>query len=467
VCRSALIQRNLGLCAALLLLATPLAAAPSRTITVDVLVVGATPAGIAAAAAAARAGSRVHLVEALPKIGGVITWAWLTTFDMNLTPDGAHLTRGIFWEYYQQLGLSFDLEEAVEKLTWAVYREPLVGSTTNAPLRRLLADGARLLGAEFDDRDWRRTLTVRARQVIDATDDADVAAAAGVPAVLGRPGPDGAVWMQAATLIFRVRGVDWAALVADLTRRKGAGADVAAWGVNGKAAWGYGAVGRRYRPSQPDVALLSLNLALQRDGTVLINALQIFYVNGLVPASVEQGMARARRELPHVVAHLREHVPGFAQAELVDPAPMLYIRETRHIGGLYTLTAEDIVAGRPFPDRIAVASYPIDIHPYVPGWVNPYPPVRYVYGIPLRALIPRGVDNLLVASRAFSATSEAAGSARVVPTTMAMGQAAGVTAAVCVRRRCTPAEVVGRPELFVEVTRILKAQGAYLGNGER
>ena len=115
------------------LVASPLVAAPPRTITVDVLVVGATPTGIAAAAAAARAGARVHLVEALPRMGGVIAWAWLTTFDMNLTPAWSHLTRGIFWEYYQALGLSFDLEEALRKLTREVYREQLVGSTVNAP----------------------------------------------------------------------------------------------------------------------------------------------------------------------------------------------------------------------------------------------------------------------------------------------------------------------------------------------
>src|SRR3989304_6283936 len=80
---------------------------------------------------------------ARPKMGGVLTWAWLTTWDMNLTPEGSHLTRGIFWEYYQALGLSFDLEEAINKLTWHVYRERLVGSTTNAPLSKVLIENGR------------------------------------------------------------------------------------------------------------------------------------------------------------------------------------------------------------------------------------------------------------------------------------------------------------------------------------
>lgn len=457
-------RRLSGLALIFLVLCVSVGAAPDRGLQVDVLVVGATPAGIAAAAAAARTGVRVHLVEALPKMGGVITWAWLTTFDMNLTPEGEHLTRGIFWEYYRELGLSFDLEEAVHKLTWAVYREPLVGSTTNAPLLRLVREGDRIVAAEFSDRDWQRTLTVRARQVIDATDDADLAAVAGVPHTVGRPGPDGRPWMQPATLIFRVREVDWKALEADLLRRKAERADPARWGVNGRAAWGYPDVARRYRPTQPDLGLLGLNLALQKDGSVLVNALQIFGVNGLDPDSVAQGMLRAQRELPHVVRHLREGVAGFGRAELAGWAPMLYIRETRHITGLYTLTAHDILTGRMFADRIALASYPIDIHPYVPGWVNPYPTARTTYSIPLRTLVPVGVANLLVASRSFSATSEAAGSARVVPTTMAMGQAAGVVAALCARRGCTPAEVTRNSSLLAEVQRTLRAQGAYLGD---
>ena len=443
--------------------ARPLPAAPPRVLAVDVLVVGATPAGIAAAAAAARTGARVHLVEPLPKMGGVITWAWLTTWDMNLTPEGSHLTRGIFWEYYQALGLSFDLEEAINKLTWHVYRERLVGSTTNAPLSKVLIENGRIVGAEFDDRDWQRTLTVRARQVIDATDDADLATAAGVSFVLGRPGPGGVPWMQAAGLIFRVANVNWQELVADLLKRKGAGADPAAWGVNGRTAWGSQPMMKRYKPTQPETAVLGLNLALQRDGSVLINSLQIFGVNGVDPASVEQGLAKGRAELPPLVAFLRQEIPGFAQAQLAGHAPMLYVREARHVRGMYALTVEDIFAGRVFPDRMAVASYPIDIHPYVPGWISPYAPVRYVYTIPLRALVPIEVDNLLVASRAFSATSEAAGSARVIPTTMALGQAAGVAAAFCARRGCTPRELARSAALLVEVQRTLRAQGAHIG----
>jgi len=444
-----------------ILAAGGLAGAPPRTVTVDVLVVGGTPAGIAAAAGAARAGARVHIVERRLKLGGDITWAWLTTFDMNLSPDGIHLTRGVFSDYYRLLGLSFDVDEAVHKLTWAVYRERLVNVTEHAPLVRPLLDGNRIVGAEFDDRGFDRPLTVRAKITIDATDDADLAAAVGVPHVMGREGPDGERWMQPATLIFRLAGINWDELTAAITARRAGNA--AMWGVNGKAAWGFWEAMRAYKPSQPDAGVLGLNLALQRDGSVLVNTLQIFRVDGTAPASLEDGVAKAKRELPHLVQYMRTNIPGMAQVSLADHAPVLYVRETRHISGLMTLTADDIFLRRVFRDRIAVASYPIDIHPYRATWTSPYAPVRHVYTIPLRTLIPRNVDGLLVASRSFSATSEAAGSARVIPTTMGMGHAAGVAAAVCARDGCSPAALARSPALIRKVQEILLLQGAYLG----
>lgn len=459
------VNRPVALIIALLLVAlvgsAGFAAAAPRTIAVDVLVIGGTPSGMAAAAGAARAGARVQVVESRSKVGGPITWAWLTTFDMNLSPEGIQLTRGVFSDYYRLLGLSFDVEEAIYKLKWAVYREVLVNVTENAPLVRPLLEGDRVVGAEFHDRGFDRALTVRAKVTIDATDDADFAAAVGVPSVLGRDGPDGQRWMQPATLIFRLSGVAWDELTAAiLAHRNG---DRVQWGVNGKAAWGFWEAMRGYKPTQPDAGVLGLNLALQRDGTVLVNTLQIFQVDGTVPASLADGMAKAKRELPHLVQFMRATIPGLSQAQLADSAPELYVRETRHIEGAHALTAADITRRRVFWDRIAVASYPIDIHPYTPAWTSPHPPVRYVYTIPLKALIPRAGDGLLVASRAFSATSEAAGSARVIPTTMALGQAAGVAAAICAKDGCTPQDLARTPALVKKVQQILLTQGAYLG----
>ncbi|MDR7535851.1 MAG: FAD-dependent oxidoreductase [Armatimonadota bacterium] len=455
---------NLSLIAVLVVLG---AAAPAATrmppeAGVDVLVVGGTPGGVTAAVGAARAGASVLLVEPGVRLGGILSNAWLTTFDLNLGPDGEPLTRGVFLEVFRELGISFDPDDAARALGRLIVREPGVRAALETSVARVHVAGGRITGVEVVDRSWRRVTRVRPRQVVDATDDGDIAAAAGVPHEVGRAGYQGGErWMQAATLIFRMGGVDWERLVADISARA-EDADAITWGVSGNTAWGYPDVAQDYRPGHPRVVLYPLNLARQRDGTVLINALNITEVDGLDRASVAEGLRIARNELPRLAGHLRATVPGFEGSNLVDHAPALYVRETRHVAGLYTLTVDDIRTGRVFDDRIAVASYPVDLHPYHANWRNPFLPVARVYTIPFRAIVPVGIDNLLMASRAFSATSEAHGSARVVPTVMALGQAAGVAAALCARRGCTPPAAAASPALVRELQLALAAQGAYL-----
>jgi len=444
----------------------PAASGIPAELAVDVLVAGGTPGGVAAAIAAARQGARVLLVESSPSLGGVLTGAWLTTFDVSVRPDGFHVVRGIFLEHYRRMGIAFDRDSAARTMGQAVVREPGLRTLVNAPIRRVVTADRRVTAVEFDDLAWHRVVTVRPTLVIDATDDGDVAAAAGAPYVIGQ-----AVdrtddrWMQAASLIFRLGGVDWKAVSEDILARLEAGADRAQWGVNGRAAWGYPDEAAGYQPQHPRMLLYPLNLALERDGTVLVNALNITGVNGLDRASIAKAMRMARAELPALVAYLRRAVVGFQQAVLLDHAPELYIRETRHITGLYTLTVDDILSGRVFDDRIAVASYPVDIHPYYVGWTNPYPRQAMEYTIPFRAIVPQNVENLLLATRALSATSEAHGSVRVVPTIMAVGQAAGVAAALAADLGRTPREIADTPTLLWALQGALIAQGAYLGGG--
>ncbi len=83
---------------------------------------------------------------------------------------------------------------------------------------------------------------------------------------------------------------------------------------------------------------------------------------------------------------------------------------------------------------------------------------RTWYGVPYRCLVPQKVENLLVAGRCLSAESEAAGAVRVMPPVMAMGQAAGTAAALCVKTGATP-----RTLDVTTLVKALKGQGAFLG----
>ena len=433
----------------------------SCAVTVPILVVGGTPAGIAAAVAAARMGTRVVLTETRPYLGGDLTGAMLNMFDMDYGPNGIHLARGVFMDIYSQLGMTFDIELAKQVFLQEVRRESRVTLRLLTKPVQVQVQGRQVVGVVVKDLQTHERQTICAKRVIDATDDADIAAMAGVPYSLGREesGVDRA--MMAATLVFEVDGLNWQEAITYVTNRP-TPRGVVRGGIFRGNVWGYNEVMRGYRPTQPGVGIYDLNIGRQSNRSVLINGLLLYNVDGTDPASVADALRRGRAELPVLIAYLRTHAPGFRDAELVRAADYLYIRETRHMRGLYTLSVHDIVDSRVFWDAIGVASYPIDLHPYRPGEFNPYAAHRYVYTIPLRALVPVGISNLLLASRSISATYEAAGSARVVPTTMEEGQAAGVAAALSLQAKIMFPRFAEQPALVHELQETLYAQGAYL-----
>jgi len=432
----------------------------SCTASVPVLVVGGTPAGVAAAVAAARLGTRVLLTEARPYIGGDLTGSMLNMFDMDFGPNGIQLARGVFMDVYSQLGMTFDVELAKHVFLQEARREPNLTLRLLTKPVQVLVDGQRVAGVVVKDLQTHERQTICAKRIIDATDDADVAAMAGVPYSLGREDSGIDRKMMAATLVFQVDGINWPAAVAYVTTRPGPKG--LRGGIYRGNVWGFSEIMRGYRPTEPGVGIYDLNIGRQNDQSALINGLLIYDVDGTDPASVASGLRRGRAELPPLMEYLRSHAPGFKDAELLGSADYLYIRETRHIRGLYTLTVHDIVDSRVFWDAIGVASYPIDLHPYRPGELNPYAAHRYVYTIPLRALVPVGLNNLLVASRSISATYEAAGSARVAPTTMEEGQAAGVAAVLSVRAHLSFPRFTEQPVAVHDLQDVLYAQGAYL-----
>jgi hypothetical protein len=435
--------------------------AESCTISVPVYVVGATPSGVAAAVAAARIGEPVLVTESRPYPGGDLTGPMLNMFDMDYGPNGQLLSQGVFMDIYRRLGLTFDVEYAKKVFREEVRGEPLITTQYNEHPFAMTMDGERINEVMVENTVTHAQEIVCAKRIIDATDDGDIAAMAGVPYTLGRESSGIDRSMMSATLVFELGGVNWRQVVGYVTGLRGHQRTHAAGSYHGNV-WGYAALMAGYHPTRPDVAIYDLNLGLQDNGAVLVNGLLLFGVDGTDPASVAKSMRDGREELDPLVEYLREWAPGFDHAYLIKPADYLYIRETRHIRGLYTLKLADLVAGRVFWDAIGVASYPIDLHPYRPGEFSPFAARRYTYTIPLRALVPYGISNMLVASRSISASYEAAGSARIVPTTMEEGQAAGAAAVISILNRVSIPQMAQAPDLVHALQVALNDQGAYL-----
>lgn len=422
----------------------------------DLVVAGSDPEGIAAALSAARNGASVLLVDWRSEVGGLLTRGWLCTLDMNYDPAGNLLTRGIFQEFFQQLeGVSFDVGTARTVLERMLSAEKNVTLLLGQRLDRVLRKKDRVAAVLLENGEW-----IAAARFIDATQDADLAAMAGAGFTLGMEDL-GSKRRQAVTLVLEVGGVDWDELTSALANDPGGYS-----GAYGTSAWGFLEEMRDYRSFDPQIRSRGLNISLQNSGNVLINAMHIFGVDALDPESREEAMERGQKEAEFLVRYMRQKLPGFKEAFLAGTAPELYVRETRHLKGLYRLTIDDILEHRDFWDKIALGSYPVDVQATAMDDWGAVVGNPAMYSIPLRCLVPGELTNLLVVGRGASYDSLAHGSARVVPVGMAAGEAAGVAAALSLEKGVNFHELCEDKSLVASLQERLKEQGAYLQDFE-
>lgn len=190
-----------------------------------------------------------------------------------------------------------------------------------------------------------------------------------------------------------------------------------------------------------------------------INTTRILDVDGtnaddLTRAEVE-GLFQAHK----VYKFLKKYGAGFENACFLDTAETIGIRETRHIEGFYRMTGDDITNCKVPTDTIAVMATNMDTHnkdnpggDFITVKNGPY------FGVPYRSLLPKNVDNLLVAGRSISADALAGSAIRMIPCCIAFGQAAGTAAAMALMKKLKPSEI----DIY-ELRANLTGQGVYLG----
>jgi len=404
---------------------------------VDVLVCGGGPAGFAAAVAAARTGARTLLIEQTNCLGGIAT-------------AGGHNHICLFTEWGTDVrvvgGVAYEMARRVEALGYGRIsggnvdfeldgmKLALEQMASEAGVKllyhtlfadALVADGT-VVGAAIQNKSGRRA--VRARRVIDATGDADVAASAGAPYEIGRPG-DGAC--QPATLMFTIGGVDWAR-VSDFRGDNHQLTDVwaAAQAAGDMEPFQSVVMGWWWTPTRPD--------------QVGVNFTHIVGADATDAASITAATIEGRRQAFAMIPVFRKYVPGMENCYLISTAALLGTRESRRIVGRVVLTEDDLMARRDWPDAVGYGSFFIDIHNCTgPGMdaETVRPPRGFRYAMPYRCMVPTGVDNLLVAGRCVSVTHAALGSTRVMPQCAALGQAAGTAAALSIAAGVAPADV--------------------------
>ncbi len=429
----------------------------------DVIVVGGGPSGCTAAAAAAREGARTLLIEGSGARGGsgtsALVPAWRPFSDKEII-----IYRGLAEKVLTRAKEGMAHVAAVA-LDWV----PIDAERLKRVYDELVtASGARvlfhtMLSAVQTDGQGRVTSIVttnksglkawRARVFVDCTGDADLTAWAG--GAFHKGNADGRRLMPA-THCFLLANVD-EHLYRTGPNLHGNNPDSPIYRILKSGKY----------PLIPNAHCCS---TIVGPGVVRFNAGHLFEVDNTNPESVSAALVEGRRMAAQYRDALAEYHPAFARAFLVATGAQVGIRETRRIVGDYILTLEDYLQRRNFPDEICRTAYFIDVHwareeiASDPGghaqWEKKcihYGPGES-HGIPYRCLTPRDLANVLVAGRSVSAEQIVQGSIRVLPVCLAMGEAAGLAAALAARAESPDVHAVDVERLRAR----LREEGAFL-----
>lgn len=450
---------------------------PTR-LSADVVVVGGGPAGMCAAVAAAREGASVILVEQSGCCGGMATNGLVGPFMTCYDRKGeTMIIRGLFEEFVNRMvargyalhpsevraGTAYTSwiekghdhvtpfeSEGMKLIADEMLEEAGVKVLYHTAFLQPILDGKSITGVIVSSK--RGMEVIRGKVIIDCTGDGDVAAGSGVPYEMGNAEQG---IMQPATMFFRIGGVDAEKVEKEIQehrhefyRKNGVNYRSFHWLVskareNGDWTLDRVSVGL-YRMPKPD--------------EWCVNTSRLMGVDSTDNESLTWAEIQGRKQVEEIFQFIKKYIPGCENARMLSSGSYVGIRESRHIQGDYRITAEDLLECKVPEDSVLLAANSVDVHGRFGPTSNEYVVISGdYYGVPYRAMLPAGVEQMLLAGRCISADSTAGGAVRVMPPCMAMGQAVGTAAAMAVKNGCTVRQI------DVQALRNrLKENGAYL-----
>ncbi len=402
---------------------------PARQIPVvgsyDVIVAGGGPAGIGAAIAAAKNGAKTLLLEQTAQLGGMAIPGMMSHWGGK---SGNSITRELItragnnpWENEQTTPPHAINHEKQRLILFEMMEEAGVTVQLHTFVSGVRKEGKRITGIITESKSGREL--VECKVVIDCTGDGDVAALAGAEFQLGREGDSK---MQPVTLMFKLAGVDWERCI--LPGSFESYMDVPKGEIQ--------SLGKSILPHPAGHVLL---YASTMPGTIVVNMTNVINIDGTNVRDLTRAEIICQKQIPEIVKFLREYAPGYEHCYVIAVANYVGVRETRHVKGLYTITAEDIVEGRVFEDWIATrCSFNFDIHNIEGAGLDKDGAQKHFqskgpYTVPYRACVPVEVEGLLLAGRCISGTHKAHSNFRIMSVCTGVGQGCGTAAAIAVR----------------------------------
>jgi FAD dependent oxidoreductase len=409
----------------------------------DVLVIGGGVTGVAAATAAARSGSKTILIELKPFLGGnATTGLCLHNF---ITKQGRQVVFGIAQEMVDRLikvggavgHIPYgDFVHSVTPVDGELFRilstelmdESGVTVLLGASVVGTEVSGGKITGVQVAVKGGIRTL--RAKTYVDASGDADVAVSAGANYTKGDKTTGK---MQPVSMVLRCFGTNNKEIADAIAVSQPAMATRTDYPqpipvyFNGSfSKWNDIILESKVFPNEDHKVFFNTVWP----NNINVNTSAVIGIDGTDPLSLSRATVELTKQVFRISEFLKENVPGFQNAYFV-PSSFAGVRETRRIEGLYEITDEDVIDGRKFNDTVGQICFPVDIHDPDTGQARFYQiGDDGAFDIPYRSMIPKNLENIIVAGRCISATSFAHGATRNMAPCLVMGESAGTAASL-------------------------------------
>ena len=398
----------------------------------DVIVVGAGPAGVAAAVSAGRNGAKTLLIESLGRVGGISTAGMMSHFTGRVGNQLYHeiLERSAQKNSYEKGKIKVQIDPELLTLT---YIEMLEEASVDILLYTTFCDvimkNDTVTGVICHSKNGFSAYS--AKVVIDASGDGDVAFKSGAEYFKGRES-DGR--MQPATLMFKVGGVDMDRAIFSSTfetlipTEKGE----------------LQALAKEKLPSPAGHVLLYRSTI---PGIVTCNMTNVVDIDGTNAEDLTKAEIICRKQMPLIVEFLREYAPGYENCYVVGSASLIGIRETRHFKGVKTITKEEIVDAVQHEDAVVFDAYfNFDVHNITGSGLDKTGCQKHFtqkkgYTIPYGCMVPEKIDGLLLSGRNISGTHMAHANYRAMPICVGIGNACGVAAAIAAKSERQPRDI--------------------------
>lgn len=381
----------------------------------DLIVFGNEPEAISAALSAAKNGTKTALIYNDKTLGGLLTDSELNYLDIPHNQDGDYLISPLFNSFWSK----FDYANTIDSTKVEDVFLEMISKEDNLTLYQddytVAFNGS--AGNQYIESVQLSNKTINASFYIDATSDGEVVRGHN-PYTNGRSDLSYDEYM-AVTLVIPIRNVDLSLLKKEADSDFFGGAE-----YTDSAFWGFDEIEDAYKERLPDTNIRKMNLGISND-LVYINALQVYGVNPLDKNSLVDAKEKAMDEGNHFLLWLKHNFPSFKHAEIDHFPKELYVRESVHYKTLSSLSISDVWNNLLPPNTVALGGYPVDIQGVSKEMDNHVIVNPDFYGIDYGSAVLSDITNTFILGKTAGYDSLAFGSARVIPTGVALAEAIG------------------------------------------